>query len=275
MAILRDDPVQLLAQEQVRLVAELRKMPEPALRQASHCEHWTNARVVAHLAAGAEWFQQSVTKAARGDCLPPSIPGGQRLTVERFWERLHRREEELAEKPRAELLAEFDQHGMALVDALRPVAPTSMSKPAWHPSGQWTIARFVSQRAWELAFHGWDVHVALDPSAAVRPAMQTFLVHVLLETNKRDFLPNDELDGLYRFELLGSQAWTTRIFNGKMEYGPPEPSPDATIRMDANHFLLLSTKREHLPQLEHRGLVKIEGDRERTVQLLHAISRAG
>jgi len=273
MPILRDDPVQLIAQEQVRLLAELRKMPEPALRQPSHADGWTNARVIAHLTAGAESFQQSVSKGSRGDCLPPSIPGGQRLTVERFWERLHKREEDLAERPRPELLAEFDKHGMGLVDALRRVSPASMTKPAWHASGKWTIARFVSARVWELAFHGWDVHVALDPGAAIRPALQTFLMHVLLETSKRDFVPNDELDGLYRFELLGSQGWTTRVFNGKMEYGPPEPSPDAIIRTDANHFLLLSTEREHLPQLEHRGLIRIEGDRERTAQLLQAISR--
>ena len=51
------------------------------------------------------------------------------------------------------------------------------------------------------------------------------------------------LDGLYRFELQGGMAWTTRVFNGKMEYGPLEPAPDATIRTDANHLLLLTTCR--------------------------------
>ena len=203
--------------------------------------------------------------------MPPSIPGGQRLTVEKFWERLRKREEQLAEAPRMELAAEFDKHGSAMVDAMRRVSAASMTKPAWHPLGQWTIARIISARVWELAFHGWDVHVSLDPAAAIRPALQPFVLHVLLETNKRAWEPNDELDGLYRFELLGTQTWTTRVFNGKMEYAPPEPSPDATIRTDTNHFLLLATGRESLLQLEHRGLVRLEGDRERGAELLTAL----
>jgi len=53
MAALRDDPVQLIAQEQVRLFSELKKLPEAAWQRASHCNGWSNARVVAHLTAGA------------------------------------------------------------------------------------------------------------------------------------------------------------------------------------------------------------------------------
>lgn len=273
MALQRDDPVQLIAQEQVRLLAELRKLPEPAWRQQSHCEGWTNARVVAHLTSGAELSQQSVGKALRGDALPPSIPGGQRLTVEQFRERAAAKQEELAAKPPRELLGLFDQAGTALVDLLRRVAPHNMTKPAWHPRGGWTIAMFVSTRVFELAFHGWDIHVSLDPHARVRELLQPFLVHLQLQLGKRLFAGDPELDGLYRFELQGGLAWTTRVFNGKMDYGPLEPAPDATIRSDANHFLLLTTCRESLAQLEHRGVLKIEGDRDRTEQLLAAICR--
>ena len=98
-------------------------------------------------------------------------------------------------------------------------------------------------------------------------------MHFLLQVGKRTFEENPDLDGLYRFELQGGMAWTTRVFNGKMEYGPLEPAPDATIRTDANHLLLLTTCRETLPQLEQRGLLTIEGDRERTEQLIDAICR--
>jgi hypothetical protein len=95
----------------------------------------------------------------------------------------------------------------------------------------------------------------------------------MLQTGKRSFQEDPELDGLYRFELQGSMAWTTRVFNGKMDHGPLEPAPDATIKTDANHFLLLTSCRETVPDLERRGLLKIEGDRERAVQLLQAICR--
>ena len=273
MAVLRDDPVQLIAQEQVRLFAELKKLPEPAWQLMSRCEGWTNARLVSHLALGAEFYHQSVSKAIRGDCLPPSVPGGQRLTVERFRERSKAKQEDLAERSRAELLQLFDEKGTALVDLFRRVAPHNMTKPAWHPMGNWTIAMFVSVRVFELALHGWDIHVSRDPAAAVRLQLQPFLVHFQLQTGKRFFQGTPELDGIYRFELQGSQAWTTRIFNGKMDYGPIEPSPDAIIRTDANHFLLLTTCRETLAQLEQRGLLKIEGDRERAEELVKAICR--
>jgi len=273
MALQRDDPVQLIAQEQVRLLAELKKLPEAAWRQTSHCEGWTNARVIAHLASGAEFYQHSVSKGLRGDTLPPSIPGGQRLTVEQWRARSAAKQEELAEKPPRELQAAFDEAGTTLVDLLRRVAPHNMTKPAWHPRGPWTIAMFVSSRVFELALHGWDVHVSLDPQARIRELLQPFLVHLQLQLGKRSFETDAELDGLYRFELLGSLAWTTRVFNGKMDHGPLEPAPDATIKTDASHFLLLTTCREDLSQLEQRGLLKIEGDRERATKLIGALCR--
>jgi hypothetical protein len=160
------------------------------------------------------------------------------------------------------------------VDLFRRVQAHSMTKPAWSPYGNWTVAMFVSARVSELALHGWDIHVSLDHAAKVREQLLPFLVHFYLQTGKRFFKPDDELDGIYRFELQGSHAWTTRVFNGKMEYGPLEPAPDATIRTDANAFLLLTTCRLKLEQLEHRGLLTIEGDRDRTELLLKAICRA-
>ena len=273
MVLQRDDPVQLIAQEQVRLLSELRKLTEPGWRQESHCAGWTNARVVAHLTAGAEFYTKTVSKGLRGDTLPPSIPGGQRLTVEQWRSRSAAKQEELAEKPPRELMAAFDQAGTALVDVLRRVAPHNMTKPAWHPRGTQTIAMFVSNRVFELALHGWDVHVSLNPQARIRDLLQPFLVHLQLQLGKRSFEPDVELDGLYRFELLGSLAWTTRVFNGKMDHGPLEPAPDATIKTDANHFLLLTSCREEASQLEHRGLLRIEGDRERADLLLAALCR--
>jgi uncharacterized protein (TIGR03083 family) len=272
MALQRDDPVQLIAQEQVRLLAELKKLPEASWRQMSHCDGWTNAHVVAHLTAGAEFYHKSVSKALRGDTLPPSIPGGQRLSVEQWRERSAAKQEQLAELPHRELLAAFDQAGTTLVDLLRRVAPHNMTRPAWHPRGTWTIAMFVSSRVSELALHGWDVHVSLNPHARVRELLQPFLVHLQLQLGKRSFQAGAELDGLYRFELVGGLAWTTRVINGKMDHGPLEPSPDATIRTDANHFLLLTSGREQLAQLEQRGLLKIEGEQDRSEHLIRAMS---
>src|SRR5579862_1166148 len=148
-----------------------------------------------------------------------------------------------------------------------------MTKPAWHPSGQWTIARFISVRVFELALHGWDIHISLDPNARIRDQLQPFLVHFLLQTGKRAFEGGPELDGVYRFELQGSFAWTTKVFNGKMDHGPLEPNPDAIVRSDASCFLLLSTGRKTLPHLQERGLLTIEGEQKRAEELIKAICR--
>lgn len=274
MAMQRDDPVQLIAQEQVRLFSELKKLPEAAWRHPSRCEGWTNARVVAHLTVACENIQNNINKALRGDTLPPSIPGGQRLTAEQYIERVRARQDELSEQPRLELLHLFDKHGTALVDVLRRVAPHNMTKPAWSPFGERTVAMYVSIRIFELAFHGWDIHASLDPNAKIREQIQPFLIHFFLQTGKRSFQGGPELDGVYRFELPGALAWCTRVFNSKMDHGPLEPEPDATIRTDGNHLLLLFTKRESLPHLEQRGLLTIEGDHERASGLLAAMSRS-
>lgn len=273
MALQRDDPVQLIAQEQVRLFSELKKLSEAAWRQASRCEGWTNARVVAHLTVAAENHQQNIGKALRGDTLPPSIPGGQRLTAEQYVERVKTKQEQLAEGSRLELLDLFDTNCTALVDLLRRVAPHNMTRPVWSPFGERTIAMYVSIRIFELAFHGWDIRASLSPNAEIREQLQPFLVHFFLQTGKRSFKGGPELDGVYRFDLHGSLAWCTRVYNSKMDHGPLEPSPDATIRTDCNHFLLLTTKRESLAQLEQRELLTMEGDRERATQLLETLSQ--
>ncbi|MDE3077328.1 MAG: maleylpyruvate isomerase family mycothiol-dependent enzyme [Chloroflexota bacterium] len=273
MPVQRDEPVQLIAQEQVRLFAELRKLPDASWSRPSHHEPWTVAQVVAHLALGAQFFQQSIGRALRGDCHPPALPGGQRMTSETFVERLNTRQEELAKKPRSEILAVFDKTGSELVDLLRRVAPHNMTRPAWHPEKTWTIAMFVSMRVFDLAFHGWDIHVALDPAAVIRLQLQPFLLHLQLQFERRLFSGGPELDGVYRFDL-GSQAWTTRVFAGKMSHGPLEPGPDAIIKTDANSFLLLSTCRQSMSSLESRGLLKLEGDRERAQGMLAAICRS-
>ncbi|MGH2469962.1 MAG: maleylpyruvate isomerase family mycothiol-dependent enzyme [Chloroflexota bacterium] len=267
MPVQRDEPVQLIAQEQVRLFAELRKLPDAAWQRPSHYHGWSVARVVAHLALGGQFFHQSIGKAVRGDTLPPSLPGGQRMTADGFRTQLEQKQEQLAAKPRGEVLTLFDKTGSDMVDLLRKVPAHHMVRPAWHPDGGWTVAMFVSMRVFDLAFHGWDVRVAMDPAAIIRPQLQPFLVSLQLQVAKRRFKGGPELDAMYRFDL-GSQSWTARAFGGKLEFGPPEPNPDATIKTDPNTFLLLSTARRPLAALEERGHLKLEGERDLALALL-------
>lgn len=274
MPVQRDEPVQLIAQEQVRLFAELKKLPEASWRQPSHYQGWDVAGVVAHLALAAQFFHQSVSRALRGDSQAPSLPGGQRITAEAFKDRLTAKQNELAVSPRSELLALFDKSGSELADLLRRIAPHNMTRPAWHPDGTWTIAMFVSMRVFDLAFHGWDIHVALDPAAVIRPQLQPFLISLHLQFEKRRFKGEADLDGVYRFDLT-NQAWTTRVFNGKMEYGPLEPNPDVTIKTDPNSFLLLTTCRQPLDALQAKGVLKLDGDADLGSRLLEAVSHPG
>src|SRR5579864_5159067 len=66
--------VELIADEQPRLARELAELPVEAWKTPSRCEGWTNARVVAHLALGAELYRDCVSRALNGDIAAPAGP---------------------------------------------------------------------------------------------------------------------------------------------------------------------------------------------------------
>ncbi len=59
--------VELIGDDQPRLARELSELPVAAWTAPSRCEGWTNARVVAHLALGAELYRDCVSRCWRRD----------------------------------------------------------------------------------------------------------------------------------------------------------------------------------------------------------------
>jgi uncharacterized protein (TIGR03083 family) len=70
------DEVQVIANEQSRLAQEVRNLPDSVWAAPSRCAGWTNAFVVAHLAFYARAYNQSITKALRGEGGTPDGPEG-------------------------------------------------------------------------------------------------------------------------------------------------------------------------------------------------------
>jgi uncharacterized protein (TIGR03083 family) len=263
----QSDPIQLVADEQPRLSGELRHLPPDAWSALSRCEGWSNARTLAHLTLGSLLYHQSVTRALNGDTSPPAAPDGREMALEDLRQLFTNRQEEWARKPSEELLDLFDQHGLALADLFRGLSPADPDKPAWHPFGTITIGTFVGFRAFELGFHGWDIRASLDPNAAVRAELRPFLLGMVRQAQTRFCRPEPDLQGAFRCEV-DRQAWAFRASNGALADAPVDTAADATVKTDANSYLLLATSRRSLPELS--GRVTVAGDRRQAERFLGA-----
>jgi uncharacterized protein (TIGR03083 family) len=263
----QSNAIQLIAAEQPRLSGELRDLPADAWSALSRCDGWSNARTLAHLTLASSFYHQSVTRALNGDTSPPAAPDGREMALEDLRQLFTNRQEEWARKPTAELLDLFDEHSLALVDLLRGLSPADLDKPAWHPFGTITIGTFVGFRTFELGFHGWDIRASLDPNAAVRAELRPFLLGMVRQAQARFCRPEPGLEGTFRCEADG-QAWAFRAGNGALEAAAADTAADATIKTDADAYLLLATSRRSLPELSERLI--IEGDRRQAERLLSA-----
>ena len=261
------NPIQLAADEQQRLSRELRELPADAWSAPSRCEGWSNARVLAHLSVVSLLQHQCVTGALNGKVAPPAGPEGRELKVEEFRQALTKQQEELARQSPEDLLALFDKQSRELTELYRSLSLADWDKPAWHPNGIRTIGWFVAVRSFELGFHGWEIRASLDPNAVIRPELRPFLVGFVRQAQLRLCRPDPELAGTCRFEVDG-QTWTSRVGNGVLKDAPADAAADASVKTNANTYLLLITSRKSLAELSAR--ITFDGDRRRAERLLTA-----
>ena len=259
--------VELIADEQPRLARELAELPVEAWKTPSRCEGWTNARVVAHLALGAELYRDCVSRALNGDIAAPAGPDGQRMTVEEVRSQFRSRNDALVQRVPNELMELLIRSGEELLDLYRRLVPEDSDRPAWHPSGILTIGTFLAYRVGELGLHGWDIRGSVDPDAGLHSELCPFLVDMVRQGQPRFCRPDNRLIGTCRFEIDG-QLWTVRVADGKIEMDSPSAVSDAVIRTDASTFVLLATSRRALAECVNR--VHLDGEHPQAEQLLNA-----
>jgi uncharacterized protein (TIGR03083 family) len=257
-----DHPVRLVADEQAELARELRQLPDEVWARPSRCAGWRNARVLAHLAAGAELYRQSVLRALDGDA---SLSDAAAQSVACF----EVRQERLSEAPPSMLVTAFIASGGALDRLWSSLSPADFDRPAWHPMRQVTVGMLLALRIFELAFHGWDIRASVDAEAAIRPALGPFLVGFVRQAQRRFCRPSPDLEATCRFEVE-AESWTLTVRDGQLDDAPPGARAELAVRTDPSTFLLLATRRRTLAEVS--GAVAIRGAAERAPRVLAATS---
>ena len=242
-------------------LADLEALPAEAWSRPSDCAGWTVAHVVVHQAQVAELLADSLERGRAGDPGPPrkAAEGVQAWRAWRAGEQARR-----AGQPPAVLLREYRASVDALERALDATAGAEDVR-AWHPVGPQTPAWLADQWLFELALHDWDIRVASDPAADLRPEALAAFARTLPARLGRGFSRADDpaLAGRYRIELDSSESfgWSVRVGDGRVD-SPSEDAtpPDTTIRSDPAAFGLVMTNRRPVTDFEPSGRWRAEGD---------------
>ena len=259
---LRHEPIGLVADEQMRLRLELATLGRQTWGGASGCAGWSAAQVVAHLVAGAELYQRSLGWALAGAAVSPA-------QAARAMENVTECQARLADQPPSVLLPAFARRGEQLARSFERLTLADLDRPAWHPSGPRTIGSLVALRVFELGFHGWDVRVASDARASIRPALRPFLVAFVRQAQPRLSRPPAGLSLSGRFEV-GDDTWSVAVEHGRVaEVSAGEPV-EVGVRTDPSTFLLLATRRRTLDEVVDR--VVLTGESERAAAFVQATS---
>src|SRR5204863_5662803 len=113
--------------------------------------------------------------------------------------RTARQQAALTQTP-SELIAWYRRAVGALDAELDAIPSADPAARGWHPIGSQPLAWIQDQWLFELALHDWDIRVALDSAAEVRPAVQSAFARTLPGRIGRGFGGGDDpaLAGVYR-----------------------------------------------------------------------------
>jgi uncharacterized protein (TIGR03083 family) len=252
--------LKLAVDEQTALKAEFDRLPSASWARPSQCGGWRNARVLAHLTAGADLYHQSISRALESAEISDD-------TAARLVACFEIRQERLTELPIGALLDAFAVSGSALATLLEQVDAEDLERPTWHPMRTVTIGTLIAFRIFELGFHGWDIRASSDARAVIRHSLTPFLVGFVRQAQQRFCRPAPDLEGTCRFDV-DAKSWALRIDDGELFDAPMTEAADIAIETDASTFLLLSTRRRSLADVLDR--VWLCGERQRVAELLDA-----
>ena len=247
-------------------LADMEALPAATWQQPSDCDGWTIAGAFIHVVQVSELLGDSLARGRAGDSGPPPLAAAEGVQAWRA-ARAARQQEALTQPP-AELIAWY-RRSVGAIDAELDALPSAPAgDQGWHPVGARPLAWVQDQWLFELALHDWDIRVALDPDAEVRPFVQSGFARTLPDRLGRGFGGADDpaLAGTYRVELSGDQplAITIRVGNGALTILPDDgAAPDATIRTDPSAFGLVMTNRRPVERYVEAGRWHTAGDTAR------------
>lgn len=253
-------------------LADMEALPADAWQRPSDCAGWTIAAAFIHVVQVAELLGDSLARGRAGDPGPPPLAASDGVAAWRA-ARAARQQAALAQSP-AELIAWYRRVVGALNAELDAIPSADPGAEGWHPIGPRPLAWIRDQWLFELALHDWDIRVALDPSAEVRPTAQPAFGRTLPARLGRGFGGADDptLAGVYRVELSGDPPFTfaLRAGDGALSVASDDAAPDATIRTDPAAFGLVTTNRRPVDRFVEAGRWQTAGDTARADRFAHA-----
>jgi uncharacterized protein (TIGR03083 family) len=249
-----------VAAETAGLTARLEDVGEADWQRPTACADWTVADVMAHIATGASFQVETLSRGLAGDTSPLfGDPAARAAQVE-----------ERRGRPGAVVLAEFRANMDALLALFDRLTPADLERPAWHVSGIHPIRWFVEQRLGELAIHRLDVQQALGDDHQIAPVVGDLLVDGYFDRLPRllDGQAAGDLQATVEFRVGGSPPHrrALHVANGRATLtDAADATPDLVFEGDAVTYLLLTTGRLHPRQARAAGRLRIRGD-ERLVE---------
>jgi uncharacterized protein (TIGR03083 family) len=249
-----DRSIQLIGAETQRLRATLSSLPAEAWDTPSNCPPWPVRRLVAHIVNNAEFIQQNVERGVAG-LTEPGITPDERA----------KRVQYITDAPPAEVVSILDQTTADLAAALERLSPEQVEAICYHPAGNRPARWYAQQRLAEIAFHQWDLSHSLGRDATIDPAVATFLLPMLLESNlPRIYQRGPKGEGRFRLVAQDApdQTWLLVATPETLQVQRGADGPaDVTITAPLGTLALLIYGRASLSEEEQRGRARIDGDR--------------
>jgi uncharacterized protein (TIGR03083 family) len=249
-----DTSIRLIRAETQRLRDTLSSLPAEAWDTPSNCPPWPVRRLVAHIVNNAEFIQQNVERGVAG-LTEPGISPDERA----------KRVQYITDAPPAEVVAILDQTSADLEAALERLSPEQLEAICYHPAGNRSARWYAQQRLAEIAFHQWDLLHSLGRDATLDPAVASFLLPMLLESNlPRIYQRGPKGEGRFRLVAQDApdQSWLLVATPEALQVQPGgDGAADVTITAPLGTLALLIYGRATLAEQEQRGRARVEGDR--------------
>src|SRR5581483_7851006 len=189
-----DASIRHIRAETRRLRDTLSNLPAEAWDAPSNCPPWPVRRLVAHIVNNAEFIQQNVERGVAG-LLEPGITPEERA----------KRVQYITDAPPAEVVSILDQTTADLEAAFERLTPEQVEAICYHPAGNRPARWYAQQRLAEVAFHQWDLLHSLGRDPVLDPAVASYLLPMLLESNlPRTYQRGPKGEG--RFRIVAQDA---------------------------------------------------------------------
>jgi uncharacterized protein (TIGR03083 family) len=172
-----------------RLDRQVRSLSERDLARSSFAEGWSVAQVLSHLGSGAEIGAMLVERGLKG-----WTNGPVRDDVLPIWERW----DALGPLEQRAAWQDANARHLGLLDSLDAAQRASARVPYF--AGLLSVTDYAGYRLSEHSVHGWDIAVALDPTATI-PADELRLLWKRLDLVATRFRDPDTLSRLAPAQL--------------------------------------------------------------------------